>query len=421
MVYLPNNNNQINPQFNQIKQVQTNFMQPEKKKKFYSKKWFKITAFFVVLLFIVGGVAFWKMGSTLGKISKGNIFNNIVKSIPGVPKELKAENGRTNVLLLGMRGENIPGGGLLADTIMVVSIVPAESKIAMISIPRDLYVTVPGTSDRQKINAVHHYGEQKGKGQGLEDMKTSVGEVLGIPIHYAVSINFEGFKQLIDAVGGVEITLDQPFEEAMQFNEPHVCDSFFTVPTGKYDNKIHKIYDSVTGAYKRSRIVKSYPLCTAPKDTLECGGDFKLPAGKQTLNGSQSLCYVRSRVTTSDFERAKRQQMMLQLLKSKLLSAGTLTDFGKINDILDSLGDNVRSDMEAWEMAKFFDLYKASGDYQNYQRVLENSEEGLLYNPPMNDKTIGYILLPIGDNYDKIHAMAQDIFTLPAQSDIKPK
>jgi LCP family protein required for cell wall assembly len=302
---------------------------------------------------------------------------------------------------------------------MIASIDPKENKVAMISVPRDLYVTVPGTQDKAKINAVHAYGEQKGDGQGMADMKTIISEVTGLPIHYAIRTNFAGFKQMIDAVGGVEITLSQPFDESAQFNETHVCDSFFTVKTGKFENKTKKVYNSLTGAYKRTRITKSYPLCTAPVDTLECGGDFKLPAGKQTLDGAKTLCLVRSRDLTSDFERAKRQQMVIQLVKDKLMSAGTLMDFGKVNAIMDSLGNNVKTDMQAWEMKRLFEIYTGMKNPQVYQRVLENSDEGMLYNPPEGDA--GYILLPIGDNYSKIQDMAKNIFTIPAQSDIKPK
>jgi anionic cell wall polymer biosynthesis LytR-Cps2A-Psr (LCP) family protein len=280
---------------------------------------------------------------------------------------------------------------------------------------------VPGTQDKQKINAVHAYGEQKSRGEGLEDMKTVIGEITGLPIHYAASINFTGFKQLVNAIGGVEVTLDKPFEESMQFNEPHVCDSFWTVPTGEYQNKIKSYHTEwINGVKKKVGVkVPMYPLCTAPADTLECGGNFKLSAGKQTLDGEQALCFARSRVTSSDFERAKRQQYMIQQVKTKMLSAGTLTDFSKINGMLDSLGDNVRSDMQLWEMQKLYDVYKKIPDAQVYQRVLEDSEEGLLYAPTEN--TSGYILLPRGDNYDKIRGMAQNIFTLPSQTDVKPK
>ena len=382
-----------------------------KKTRFYQKTWFRFIIAIIILLIVGGGVFAWKAGSVINKISEGGLLKSVVRSIPGVKNELKGESeGRINVLLLGMRGENIPGGGLLADTIMVVSIKPQEKKVSMISIPRDLYVTVPGTSDKQKINAVHFYGEQKGKGRGLEDMKTIVSEILGIPVHYAASINFKGFEQLIDAVGGIEITLEKPFNEPLQFNESKVCDpNVFTVPTGKYEIKKND----------NGKIVAQYPLCTNPQ--TECGGDFNLPAGKQTLNGNQTLCFVRSRVTSSDFERAKRQQLVLQYLKEKLTSSGTLTDFAKVNNILNALGDNVRSDMQAWEMKRFFEIYSGMTDFQIYQRVLEASGEGLLYHPEITDRTVGYILLPIGDNYDRIHEMANNIFTLPTQSDIRPK
>ncbi len=393
-----------------------------KKERFYRKKSFKIVMAILLILILTGTVFSWKTGSVLNKISSGGLLSNLSHIIPGVNNELKGEkDGRINLAVLGMRGSNMPGGGTLADSIIVVSIAPSENKIAMISVPRDLYVTVPGTNDKQKINAVHAYGEENGKEKGLKNMEIILGEVLGMPIHYAASINFAGFKQLVDAIGGVDITLEKSFDEAMQFNEAHVCDSFFTIPTGEWQNKIVKHHE--TNAAGVSVIVKRkipmYPLCNAPANTLECGGNFKLPAGKQTLTGEQALCYVRSRVTSNDFERAKRQQQVAQLVKDKMLSAGTLTDFSKINGILNSLGDNVRTDMQLWEMQKFYDLYKTIPNAQIYQRVLEDSEEGLLYYP--GESAAGYILLPRGDNYDKIREMAKNIFTIAPQTDVKPK
>lgn len=394
----------------------------KRKNHFYQKKWFKITLVILIVLAIGAGIFAWKTGGVLNKISKGGFLSSIVHSIPGVKNELKGEkDGRINVLLLGMRGEGVVGGGTLADTIMILSIEPKENKASMISIPRDLYVDNPGWATKTKINAVYAAGEENGKKNGLADMEKVVGDVTGLPIQYGVSINFEGFKQLIDAVGGIEITLDQPFDESVQFDKPQICDSFFTVPTGEYENKTAKIYWSGTTTLKKTKIVKSYPLCTAPADTLECGGNFKLPAGKQTLNGETALCYARSRETSSDFERAKRQQIIIQLVKDKMLSIGTLTDFSKVNAMLKALGDNVRTDMQLWEMQAFYDLYKKNPNSQIYQRVLENSDEGLLYNPTDMPKEVGYILLPTGGNYDKIHEMAKNIFTLGAQSDIKPK
>jgi LCP family protein required for cell wall assembly len=383
------------------------------KVRFYKKKWFKILIVLILILGTVGGYFAWKTGIVLTKISKGGLLTSLVHNIPGVKDELKGEkDGRINVAILGMRGEGVTGGGLLADTIMVISVIPAENKASIISIPRDLYVTVPGTQDRQKINAVHAYGEEKGKGQGLEAMKTILSEVTGLQIHYATSINFAGFKQLINAIGGVDVTLSSAFEESMQFNEAKVCDGrIFTEPTGKYETKKYKTRSG------KIKIAAQYPLCTNPDK--ECGGDFKLSAGKQTLNGDQALCFARSRVTSNDFERAKRQQLIMQAVKDKMTNIGTLADFSKINEILNTLGNNARSDMQLWEMQRFYDVYKQVPNPEIYQRVLEDSEEGLLYYP--GESAAGYILLPRGDSYERIHEMAQRIFSLPLQSDINPK
>ncbi|PIP27714.1 MAG: hypothetical protein COX30_00445 [Candidatus Moranbacteria bacterium CG23_combo_of_CG06-09_8_20_14_all_39_10] len=382
--------------------------------KFVKKRWFKIVSTVVLILVIAGGIFAWKTDNILRKITDGGLLDSLSHSLPGISDSVKGEEeGRINILLLGMRGANMPGGGTLADTIMVASIKPAENKVAMISIPRDLYVTVPGTQDKQKINAVHAYGEQKGEGQGIDDMKTIISEVIGLPIHYAVRTDFAGFKQMIDAIGGIEITLSKPFEESEQFSQSHVCDSFFTIPTGEFEKKYHHKEDG------RVQLVAQYPLCNAPASSLECGGDFILPAGTQTLDGNTALCFARARYTSSDFERAKRQQEIIQLVKNKIMSAGTLMNFSKVNGILDSLGNNVKTDMQAWELKSLYGIYAGMKDPQLYQRVMENSEEGLLYNPP--ESSTGYILLPIGDNYDKIHDVVKNIFTLPPQSDIKPK
>jgi len=404
-----------------FKKVKNNMLNEMHKLNFIKRNWVKTLIIAMTILVVGGGVFAWKTGSILNRISNGDggMLSSLLHSLPGVKDELKGEaDGQVNIALLGMRGEGVEGGGTLADTIIVVSIRPADNKISMISVPRDLYVTVPGTQDKQKINAVHAYGEQKGRGQGLQDMKTILSEVTGLDVAYVSSINFEGFKQLVDSIGGVVFHLDAPFSESMQFNEPHVCDSFFTVPTGKFEDKTVKYFSKTDNIYK-TRIVASYPLCSAPTVTLECGGDFTLPAGDVTLNGDQALCLSRSRVTSSDFERAKRQQLIIQAIKDKLLTAGTLTDFSKLNSILENLGENVRTDMQAWEMKRFYELYTEMTNPQVYQRVLENSEEGMLYNPPANGA--GYILLPIGDSYDKIHDLVKNIFTLPPQSDIKPK
>jgi len=348
------------------------------KKRIYQKKWFWGMIVFFALVGSVGGFFIYKTGYVLNKISDkdDSVFENLLNVIPGVQRdELEQEDGRINVLLLGMRGQNVPGGGLLADSIMVVSLKTDENKVAIISIPRDLYVKVPGTENRAKINAVYAFGEENGKRQGLEMMKKIVGEVTGLNIHYSAALNFMGFKQLVDAIGGIEVTLETPFYETTQFVKGN-----------------------------------------------ECGGEFILPKGVNVLDGEKALCYVRARENTSDFDRAKRQQVVLKAMRDKLISMGTLSDFGKVSQILGVVGDNVRTDMSSAEMRKFFEKYIGLKDAQIYQRVFENSPEGLLEVPQNAPEGAGYILVPRKgwDDYSEIQAVCRDIFTLPPQSDIQP-
>ncbi len=359
-----------------------------------------------ILLAIALGFAI-KTGYILHKITDGNanILSSLVRSLPGLQSELEGEKeGRINLLLLGMRGSDDPNGGNLADTIMVVSVHPKQNesdvaKASIVSIPRDLYVTVPGTNEQRKINSVYALGEEKGRGEGMKAMRQAVEQVSGLTIPYAATINFQGFKDLVNALDGVQITLEEPFTEAVQFQEPKVCDPYvFTVPTNPVQYE-HKYYTRKNGT---RYIAKSYPLCYN-KD-VECGGEFSLPAGVSTLDGDKALCFARSRYQSNDFERAKRQQLVVDAIKDKALSIGTVSDFGRINALLETLGDNVSTNLQGWEMKRFYDLYKTTGDVEPASFVLDTSNDGLLYAPDPNTPA-GYILLPVGNNYDKIHEL----------------
>lgn len=336
-----------------------------RKKRFYKRRWFKILLIIILLAAAAGGWAAWKTGTTLSKIStKDGFFKSLWKSLPGVGSdELQGQKeGQINILLLGMRGNNMPGGGLLADSVIVAMMKPEENKIALVSIPRDLYVNMPGSSTQTKINAVHSLSEEKGEGKGMEAMKAVTGEVLGVPIHYVARIDFNGFRELVDAVGGIDLYLDKPFSEPGQFEGENAL-------------------------------------------------NFSLPAGKNHIDGQKALFFVRARYASSDFERARRQQQVLIALKDKMLSLGTLSDFSKVNNIMNILGDDVRADMDISEMKKFFEMSGQIHDPQIRQKVFDTSPEGLLYSSKADTpegKT--YILLPSGGNFDKIREAVRNIF-----------
>lgn len=238
-------------------------------------------------------------------------------------------------------------------------------------------------------------------------MRKIVGEIAGIDIPYGVVINFKGFTDLVNALGGITVNLEAPFEESVQFlGLEQRCDGIkYTIPSGNYEVKR---VQRKNGTYYANP--KRYPLCYAKinPETLECGGNFKLPAGENQLNGEKALCYARARYTSSDFDRAKRQQTVIDAIKAKALSAGTLADFGKINAFMDSLGNNVLINFETWEMKRLLELYQTNSSASVTHKVLENTEEGLLY-APTETKEAGYILLPRGDNYDRIRALFQSL------------
>jgi len=336
-----------------------------RKKRFYKKRWFKVLAVILLLLIATGGYAMNRTGMTLSKIStKDGFLQSLWKSIPGIGSgQLQGEEaGQINVILLGMRGNNMPGGGLLADTIMVAMVRPKENKVALLSVPRDLWVKHPDSSAQGKINSIHALYEEKGEGKGMEAMKQIVGDITGLPIHYAVTLDFKGFKELVDTVGGVDVYLEKPFSEPTQFEG-------------------------------------------------ESAANFSLPAGKNHIDGQKALFFVRARYASSDFERARRQQQVLLALKDKLMSLGTLADFGKVNSILNVLGEDVRTDMDISEMKKFFELANKTQNPQVKQKVLDDSPEGLLYSTRADTpegKT--YVLLPTGGNYDKIREAVKNIF-----------
>ncbi|MFA5871185.1 MAG: LCP family protein [Parcubacteria group bacterium] len=332
------------------------------KKKFYKKRWFKLSLFVIIIIVAVGGFFAWKTGYIMNKISGSG--NSALGSLLSGSKALSGDNGRTNILLLGMRGASDPHGGLLADSIMVASFDTKNNKVGLISVPRDLYVQIPGTNERGKINSVYSYWQSGGRAQGMEKMEEMMGTITGLKIDHAVVINFDGFKQLIDTVGGVDVRILKPFTEPKQFVEGN-----------------------------------------------ECGGVFSLPAGTNRLNGDKALCYARARETTNDFDRSKRQQVILKALKDKLVTLGTLADFGKLNNILTIIGNNVKTNLTPDEMKGFYDQFISLKEADIVQRVFENSEKGLLKVPGTGG--VGYVLVPIAgqDNYSQMQTACRDIFT----------
>jgi LCP family protein required for cell wall assembly len=188
-------------------------------------------------------------------------------------------NGVSRFTILVMGLDRRPGESGLAyrtDTIMLVSLDPATNSIGILSVPRDLYVEVPGYNQLQRINTTLVLGELRQPDFGPQLAMQTVQYNLGIRIHDFVAVDFQAFIKFIDALGGLEI--DIPY---------NISDPLYPDMNYGYD-------------------------------------PFYIRAGKQILNGATALKYARTRHGDSDFQRAQRQQLVLYAIRDQLLDADRL-------------------------------------------------------------------------------------------------
>ena len=264
------------------------------------------------------------------------------------------EQDRVDILLLGLRGEGDPNGGLLTDTMMVISVETEKEEVALISVPRDTYVEVPVVDQHTKINAAYALGEQvEGRGGGLVLSRLAVQEVLGINIDHVIAVDFQAFQDVIDLMDGITVNVARPLRETQQWG----------------------------------------------------GLDFYVPAGSQEMDGETALYYVRARFSTSDFDRARRQQEVVLAVRDKALSLGFLSNPAKISGMLDILGRHVRTDISADDFRSLWSEVRPIAGNEPKRLVLDTTE--LLYASNING---AYVLLPTGDSFDTIQARARNIF-----------
>ncbi len=276
------------------------------------------------------------------------------------PTKLRGEgDGRVNILLLGIGGQGHEAPNL-SDTIIVASIDPRTKDVAMLSVPRDLWVSIPQRG-YAKVNAAYAYGEMSRAGNGPALAKATISKILDLPIHYYIRVDFAGFRQAIDTVGGVDVHVDKP-----------LYDPYF--PS-----------DSENGWYQ----------------------PFYITAGDHHMGGVIALRYARSRETTSDFDRAARQQKVLVALRQKVLSSSTLLNPAKITSLINIFGNHIETDLKVNEMLKLTDLIKGVDTTKITNKVLDNTPQGLL-----KDGNVGgaYVLLPRAGNFSEVQAFAHSIF-----------
>lgn len=146
-------------------------------------------------------------------------FAPAMKEVPNKVAE-GFDRDRINILLIGIGGDTHPGEGKdLADSIILASLKPSTGQVALISLPRDLYVPMDNGVGMQRLNAAHALGGRMGyRGQGPGFLVHTVEGVLGQPVHAYARVDFLAFEKVIDALGGVDVYVYRPFHDFL-FND----------------------------------------------------------------------------------------------------------------------------------------------------------------------------------------------------------
>jgi LCP family protein required for cell wall assembly len=305
----------------------------------------------LLIIAVVGGILLW------GRVAA---FNASVSTAPAASSALWGPlNGeeRVNVALFGYGGEEHKSGNYLADSIQIMSIDPINDKTTVIPIPRDLWIEgLAQLPDNGKINEAFAIGWQQGGVERAADKTTEIlSEVTGLQIDHWMAIDFTGFREMVDAVGGVDVRNPRSFR--------------YTWNVWRFE---HHVWDD------------------------------NFARGTIHLDGERALAYARARYTSiaiesTDFARSIRQERVLGALRAKL-GGGGIGSLGPGLAMMDALNGRMKTDLSA------IDLFLLSSHLKPDRRI--ELKEGRILEATGN--TIGqYILVVRGrdssTDYQPLH------------------
>lgn len=264
-----------------------------------------------------------------------------------------SKDKRWDVLILGNRGETAPSGGVLTDSIMLLSYEKDTKKAAIFSIPRDLWVEIPNYG-YQKINFAYAagYNSTGDSKKGIQIAKEVIENVTGITPDAVVVVDVEALKELVDAVGGITVYEDKWF------------------------------YADFYGHF------------------------VQISPGENHLNGSQTLAYVGVRRFDSDFERMKRQQKVILALKDKVFSIEGFSRPDRLWNIFNIVEKHIRTDLNASQIRYLIQNFSKL-EVDSIEQVVLDTTNYLYASTAYNG---AYILLPKTEDYSEIHNIFHNIF-----------
>lgn len=338
-------------------------------------------------LYILGGVLGFILLVLGSYLIYRNLSQNLTPETPSGPTPTPSFDvyAPYNVLILGYGGAGHDGGSL-SDSIMVAHIAPKDKKVVFIFIPRDTWVEIPVRSDRKekfKINNAWAIGSSdtlyplkepvyKGEEGPGNLAKHVVSNVIGMPISYYVAIDFEGFNNAIDAVGGIEVNVSTAWDDyfyPVKGLENETC--------GKTPGEIAQLHANYSGFELEKQFECRYEHIHFDK-------------GINKLDGEAALKFVRSRHSETyggDFARGEKQQAVLMGIIKRLISLEVVK---KVDPFYSKFSKIVRSDADLQTVKDLLSIQIAPSEFSI--KTLTLSEENVLTASKSSDGQ--FILLP---------------------------
>ncbi len=357
-----NNNQPIRPPKISVSNTAQVSLLKGQKQKHGTRKALKLTLLAILaVILILGGVVANRAANLSQKIFVGQkmtFFQKIKDVFKGSGTKLVGEDlGQINVLLLGIGGEG-HDGPYLSDTMILAQIRPDIGQVSLISIPRDYLVQLPNNLGSRKINAAFAEGYYKNKdwNEAGTWAREAVEKVSGQKIPYFAVVDFAGFEDAVNKVGGVDVNVERDFTD---YSYPDSKDGYLPPVTFK--------------------------------------------KGLEHMGGTRALQFARSRHAAgpegSDFARSQRQQKIIQAFKDKAMSMQTLSDPSKVNGLLGVFADHFHTNVSPGEIFRIYSLVKEH-DIQNFISISLDPTTKLIC-PQILPENGAYVLTPCPGKTDQ--------------------
>jgi LCP family protein required for cell wall assembly len=307
--------------------------------------------------------------------------------------KLSPESKKINILLLGIGGGNHEGPQL-TDTIILASLDIENSKLNLISLPRDMW----SFDLSARINSAYEKGESKKEGGGLVLAESVISKITGQPINYGIVIDFSGFIKAVDLMGGLDIDVERSFEDhqyPISGNENELC--------GHTEEEV----EAYTATNSAETDLPNFFPCRYEHLQFE--------EGIQHMDGETALKFVRSRHANgpegTDFARSQRQEKVIRAFMDRAFSLRIIGNPTKIIGLYNTVQDSIDTDIPKDEFDDFIKLAQKFQNAEIQSVVIDYGDQrdrrgGLLTHPPISEKyRYQWTLVPrIGENdFSEIH------------------